>query len=61
MKKLDDIGVAILSHGRLDKLEKSLHSYVDNGLIETVGDSFVFFNEVSNDDINLIEHDFSMF
>ena len=61
MEKLEDIGVAILSHGRLDKLEKSLHSYIDNGLIEIVGDSFVFFNEISNNDINLIEHDFPMF
>ena len=43
MEKLEDIGVAILSHGRLDKLEISLHSYIDNGLVEIVGDSFVFF------------------
>ena len=55
--KLKDIGVVILSHGRRDKLEKSLKSYEENGLIDMVGDNFIFFNEVANDDISLIEHD----
>ena len=61
MKKLDDIGIVVLSHGRLDKLEKSLISYKENGLLEMVGDNFIFFNEVSSDDISLIERDFKEF
>ena len=61
MKKLDDIGIVVLSHGRLDKLEKSLISYKENGLIDMVGDNFIFFNEVSSDDISLIERDFKEF
>ena len=51
---LKDIGVVVLSHGRTDKLEKSLRSYEENGLADMVGDNFIFFNEISNDDINLI-------
>ena len=50
--KLKDIGVVVLSHGRRDKLEKSLKSYEENGLIDMVGDNFIFFNEVANDDIS---------
>ena len=61
MEKLNDIGIAVLSHGRLDKLEKSLRSYVDNGLTDIIGDNFIFFNEIANDDIGLIEKDFKMF
>ena len=61
MEKLNDIGIAVLSHGRLDKLEKSLRSYVDNGLTDIIGDNFIFFNEIANDDISLIENDFKMF
>jgi len=61
MEKLNDIGIAVLSHGRLDKLEKSLKSYEENGLTDIVGDNFIFFNEISNDDIELIEKDFKMF
>ena len=61
MKKLDDIGIVVLSHGRLNKLEKSLISYKENGLLELVGDNFIFFNEVSSDDISLIERDFKEF
>ena len=61
MKKLDDIGIVVLSHGRLNKLEKSLISYKENGLLEMVGDNFIFFNEVSSDDISLIERDFKEF
>ena len=61
MEKLNDIGIAVLSHGRLDKLEKSLRSYVDNGLADIIGDNFIFFNEIANDDISLIENDFKMF
>ena len=52
--KLNDIGVVVLSHGRIDKLEKSLESYVHQGLIDIIDDNFIFFNEISNDDINLI-------
>ena len=52
---LKDIGVVVLSHGRTDKLEKSLRSYEENGLTDMVGDNFIFFNEISNDDINLID------
>ena len=52
--KLKDIGVVVLSHGRIDRLEKSLESYVHQGLIDMVDDNFIFFNEISNDDINLI-------
>ena len=59
--KLSDIGVVILSHGRRDKLEVSLSSYEKNGLSDIVGDNFVFFNEVSNDDISLIENDYKKF
>lgn len=59
--KLKDIGVVILSHGRGDKLEKSLKSYEENGLIDMVGDNFIFFNEIANDDINLIEHTYKKF
>jgi len=59
--KLEDIGVVVLSHGRRDKLEKSLRSYVDNGLTDIVGDNFIFFNEVANDDISLIENDYKKF
>ena len=44
--KLEDIGVVVLSHGRRDKLEKSLKSYEENGLTNMVGDNFIFFNEV---------------
>lgn len=51
---LKDTGVVVLSHGRNDKLEKSLQSYEKNGLTDMVGDNFIFFNEISNDDINLI-------
>ena len=40
--KLEDIGVVVLSHGRRDKLEKSLKSYEKNGLIDMVGDNFIF-------------------
>ena len=61
MEKLNDIGIAVLSHGRLDKLKKSLRSYVDNGLTDIIGDNFIFFNEIANDDIGLIERDFKMF
>ena len=61
MEKLNDIGIAVLSHGRLDKLKKSLRSYVDNGLTDIIGDNFIFFNEIANDDISLIENDFKMF
>ena len=61
MEKLTAIGIAVLSHGRLDKLEKSLRSYVDNGLTDIIGDNFIFFNEIANDDISLIENDFKMF
>ena len=50
-----------LSHGRRDKLEKSLKSYEENGLIDMVGDNFIFFNEVSSDDISLIENDYKKF
>ena len=56
--KLENIGVVILSHGRRDKLEKSLKSYEKNGLTDIVGDNFVFFNEIANDDISLIENDY---
>ena len=59
--KLEDIGVVVLSHGRRDKLEKSLKSYEVNGLIDIVGDNFIFFNEISSDDINLIENDYKKF
>ena len=59
--KLEDIGVVILSHGRRDKLEKSLKSYEENGLTDMVGDNFIFFNEVANDDISLIENDYKKF
>ena len=59
--KLDDIGVVVLSHGRGDRLEKSLKSYEDNGLIDMVGDNFIFFNEVASDDISLIENDYKKF
>jgi hypothetical protein len=59
--KLEDIGVVVLSHGRRDKLEKSLKSYEENGLIDMVGDNFIFFNEVSSDDISLIENDYKKF
>ena len=58
---LEDIGVVVLSHGRRDKLEKSLKSYEDNGLTDMVGDNFVFFNEIANDDISLIENDYQKF
>ena len=59
--KLEDIGVVVLSHGRRDKLEKSLKSYAENGLTDMVGDNFIFFNEVSSDDISLIENDYKKF
>ena len=59
--KLENIGVVMLSHGRRDKLEKSLKSYEENGLIDMVGDNFIFFNEVANDDISLIENDYNSF
>ena len=59
--KLEEIGVVVLSHGRRDKLEKSLKSYEENGLIDMVGDNFIFFNEVANDDISLIEHTYKKF
>ena len=59
--KLEDIGVVMLSHGRKDKLEKSLKSYEENGLTDMVGDNFIFFNEVANDDISLIENDYKKF
>ena len=59
--KLEDIGVVVLSHGRRDKLEKSLKSYEENGLTDMVGDKFIFFNEISSDDISLIENDFKIF
>ena len=59
--KLEDIGVVVLSHGRRDKLEKSLKSYEENGLIDMVGDNFIFFNEISSDDISLIENDYKKF
>jgi len=59
--KLKDIGVVVLSHGRRDKLEKSLKSYEENGLIDMVGDNFIFFNEISSDDISLIENDYKKF
>ena len=59
--KLEEIGVVVLSHGRRDKLEKSLKSYEENGLIDMVGDNFIFFNEVANDDISLIENDYKSF
>ena len=59
--KLDDIGVVVLSHGRRDRLEKSLKSYEDNGLTDMVGDNFIFFNEISSDDISLIENDYKKF
>ena len=59
--KLDDIGVVVLSHGRRDKLEKSLKSYEENGLVDMVGDNFIFFNEISSDDISSIENDYKKF
>ena len=59
--KLENIGVVVLSHGRRDKLEKSLKSYEENGLIDMVGDNFIFFNEISSDDISLIENDYKKF
>ena len=59
--KLDDIGVVVLSHGRRDKLEKSLKSYEKNGLVDMVGDNFIFFNEISSDDISSIENDYKKF
>ena len=59
--KLENIGVAMLSHGRRDKLEKSLKSYEENGLTDMVGDNFIFFNGVANDDIGLIENDYKKF
>jgi hypothetical protein len=59
--KLEHIGVVVLSHGRRDKLERSLKSYEENGLTEMVGDNFVFFNEIANDDISLIENDYKKF
>ena len=59
--KLKDIGVVVLSHGRRDKLEKSLKSYEKNGLIDMVGDNFIFFNEISSDDISFIENDYKKF
>ena len=59
--KLDDIGVVVLSCGRKDRLEKSLKSYEDNGLTDMVGDNFIFFNEISSDDISLIENDYKKF
>ena len=43
------------------RLEKSLKSYEENGLIDMVGDNFIFFNEVSSDDISLIENDYKKF
>ena len=59
--KLEDIGVVVLSHGRRDKLEKSLKSYEENGLTDMVGDNFIFFNQVCSDDISLIENDYKKF
>ena len=59
--KIEDIGVVVLSHGRRDKLEKSLKSYEEGGLTDMVGDNFVFFNEIANDDISLIENDYKKF
>ncbi len=59
--KLENIGVVMLSHGRRDKLEISLKSYEENGLTDMVGDNFIFFNEVANDDINMIENDYKNF
>jgi len=59
--KLEDIGVVVLSHGRRDKLEKSLKSYEENGLTDMVGDNFIFFNEISSDDISLVENDYKKF
>ena len=59
--KLDDIGVVVLSHGRLNRLEKSLKSYEKNGLTDMVGDNFIFFNEISSDDISWIENDYKKF
>ena len=59
--KLEDIGVVVLSHGRRNKLEKSLKSYEENGLTDMVGDNFIFFNEISSDDISLIEHGYKKF
>ena len=52
--ELKEIGIVVLSHGRTDKLEKSLKSYEQQGLTDMVGDNFIFFNEISSDDINLI-------
>ena len=51
---LKEVGVVVLSHGRNDKLEKSLQSYEKNGLTDMVGDNFIFFNEISNNDVNLV-------
>ena len=59
--KLDDIGVVVLSHGRKNKLEKSLRSYEENGLTDMVGDNFVFFNSIGPEDVKLIENDYKKF
>ena len=59
--KLGEIGMVVLSHGRRDKLEKSLKSYEENGLTDMVGDNFIFYNEISSDDISLIENDYKKF
>ena len=43
--ELKDIGVVVLSHGRTDKLEKSLKSYEQQGLTDMAGDNFIFFKK----------------
>ena len=53
MKKLD-LSIGILAWKNIKTLEKTLDTFLDNGLFDIVEDITIFFQEISKEDIALI-------
>jgi len=52
MKKLD-LSIGILAWKNIKTLEKTLDTFLDNGLFDIVEDITIFFQEISKEDIAL--------
>ena len=53
MKKLD-LSIGILAWKNIKTLEKTLDTFLDNGLFDIVEDITIFFQEISKEDIEII-------
>ena len=53
--KLENLAICILSHERHEKIKKTLDSYKESSFLDLVDESFIYFNQMSKDDISLAE------